>query len=60
MKNVYQKLGFRNREQYLKTLSEDFEIPEEIVFELASVLGENEDFDGLVTTLEDYPYKGFE
>ena len=42
-----------DRVDYLKELAEDFGVDEEAVFALASVLGETEDYDGLVTTLED-------
>jgi hypothetical protein len=52
--NVYQENGYESRMDYLKSLSEDYGVPLGTVLELASVLGENEDFDGLVTSLEDF------
>ena len=52
--NVYQENGYENRKEYLKSLAEDFAISPRIVFNLASLLGEEEDFDGLVTSLEDH------
>lgn len=51
--SVYVREGYANRKEYLISLADDFGIDETIVFELASVLGSNEDFDGLVTELED-------
>ena len=50
--NTYQEQGFKNREEYLKMLCESY--PPESVYALADILGPNEDFDGLVVSLEDY------
>ena len=50
---IYQENGYKNRREYLECLSEDFDIDFITVFNLAMILGEDEDFDGLVTTLED-------
>ena len=49
--NDYKAAGFANRREYLESLCEEFD--REKVFILASMLGANEDFDGLVTMLED-------
>lgn len=49
----YVEAGFENRVEYLKDLAKQYGVSETIVFELASVLGRNEDFDGLVSALED-------
>jgi len=49
--DVYETNGFANRKEYLESLGEEYG---HIVFELADLLGPNEDFDGLVTSLEDY------
>ena len=51
--NIYQQNGYADRDDYLNCLSEDFAISIEDVYSLAEILGENEDFDGLVSTLED-------
>ena len=51
---VYQEHGYETRRAYLEGLADDFGIPPSTVFALASMLGPNEDFDGLVTSLEDY------
>jgi len=53
-KNIYNEQGYVNREEYLTYLSETYGIDIHIVTELADMLGENEDFDGLLTGLEDY------
>ena len=52
--SVYQENGYANRRDYLNSLAEDFGVPLSVVRELAGVLGPDEDFDGLVTELEDY------
>jgi hypothetical protein len=49
--NVYQLNGFANREEYLDSLKEEY--GEELVDALTSVLPASEDFDGLITELED-------
>lgn len=51
--NLYTVRGFKNRSHYLENLSEEMGIELEKVLALASLLGPCEDFDGLVTTLED-------
>ena len=52
-KNIYQENGYADRDDYLTCLSEDYGVPIESVYSLAEMLGENEDFDGLVSALED-------
>ena len=49
---VYEQNGFANRDEYLKSFCDEYD--ETIVYAVADLLGPNEDFDGLVTTLEDY------
>ena len=58
MTNVYQENGFNNRREYLADLADNMGMDEDVVFMLADVLGPNEDFDGLVTSLEDYEMMG--
>jgi hypothetical protein len=48
--SVYQQNGFDNREAYLNSLREDYG---GLVDILTSILPPSEDFDGLVTELED-------
>ena len=49
--NAYTANGYKNRRDYLESLCEEY--PRSIVFALADLLGPTEDFDGLVTALED-------
>jgi hypothetical protein len=52
--NEYQLNGYANRREYLESLCEEY--PRDIVFALADLLGSSEDFDGLVTSLDDYAF----
>ena len=52
--NIYVENGYANRREYLDSLVDDFGIDNETVYALASILGKSEDFDGLVSALEDY------
>lgn len=56
---VYQENGYKNRDDYLNSLSEDYGVPIDAVLALAEVLGPDEDFDGLVSNLEDAMYGGW-
>lgn len=49
--NDYQAQGFANRRAYLESLCAEY--PRSVVFALATVLPPSEDFDGLLTALED-------
>jgi hypothetical protein len=51
--SIYTDEGYKSRRDYLENLADDMGISRETVFSLASMLGSSEDFDGLVTTLED-------
>lgn len=57
--NIYQEHGFANRNEYLVNLAEDTGVDLETVLDLAGILGMDEDFDGLVTALEDYADRDF-
>lgn len=52
--NIYIEKGYKNREDYLRCLVEDNGVPLHIVAMAADLLGESEDFDGLVTTVQDF------
>jgi hypothetical protein len=52
--NVYQEQGYESRRDYLDSLADDMEIDRSTVYMMAQMLGPSEDFDGLVTSLEDY------
>lgn len=45
--------GYNSRTDYLLGLSDEYNVPLGVVLALADVLGPSEDFDGLVTSLED-------
>ncbi len=51
--SVYTDNGYKNRKDYLENLAEDMNVPIDTVITLAALLGPTEDFDGLVTALED-------
>lgn len=53
--SVYQENGYENREAYLLSLADQFGVDYATVYALADVLGPNEDFDGLVSMIEDCP-----
>lgn len=55
-KNVYQENGFADRKAYLKSLATEYEVPYNQVAALASMLGPDEDFDGLVSELQDFAF----
>jgi len=52
--NMYQANGFKNREEYLSDLADQYGVPAYVVFSIAEMLGEIEDFDGLIVELEDH------
>lgn len=51
--DVYQRNGYASRQDYLEALSEDYGVALSTVLALADLLGPVEDFDGLVSTLQD-------
>ena len=53
-KNIYHERGYKDRKDYLNSLAEEYDIDKTIVYALASMLGASEDFDGLISSLEDY------
>jgi hypothetical protein len=48
--SVYQQHGFKDRRAYLADLAENYG---NAVYMMADLLGPSEDFDGLITSLED-------
>ena len=54
--NAYTENGYASRRDYLDSLAEDYDIDRDTVYMMADVLGPTEDFDGLVTRLEDFDY----
>jgi hypothetical protein len=50
---IYQEYGFNTRKEYLISLTDEYGLPVTEVFAIASLLGSSEDFDGLISALED-------
>lgn len=48
--NIYEEQGYKDRADYLNCLAEEYG---DFVYTLANLLGPTEDFDGLITSLED-------
>ncbi len=55
--SIYQEHGFENRRAYLEDLADTTGVDFRTVEILADLLGPDEDFDGLVTSLEDYAFE---
>ena len=51
--NVYRENGYKDRDDYLLCLADDYDLCTGTVYALAEMLGPNEDFDGLVTACQD-------
>lgn len=51
--SIYTEEGYSNRKEYLESLADEYGISIENVLMAADMLGPDEDFDGLITTLED-------
>ena len=52
-KNIYQENGYQSRKEYLDCLADEYAVPRQIVYTMATTLGPSEDFDGLVSGLQD-------
>lgn len=46
--DIYQKNGYQNREEYLATIAESYHVPLSLVINMANIMGEKEDFRGLI------------
>lgn len=57
--NVWQENGYTGRRQYLKSLAEEYDVEYLTVLTLANTLGQNEDFDMLLTQLEEVADEAF-
>lgn len=53
-KNIYQRNGYSNRAHYLRGLADERGLDIAIVATLADALGPEEDFDGLISELNDF------
>ena len=52
--NAYTDNGYDGRRHYLLSMAEDYDVPYAVVCSIAELFGPDEDFDGLVTALQDY------
>jgi hypothetical protein len=50
----YNAQGYKDREDYLTSLAQDFGIDMTAVRMISDILGPSEDFDALISELEDY------
>lgn len=50
--DVYQEKGYKDREDYINSLKDEY--GDDVVDMLLNIMPETEDFDGLVSALEDY------
>jgi hypothetical protein len=50
--NVYQRNGYKDRKDYLQCMSEQYNVPIEVVYTVADMMT-GEAFDGLISALED-------
>lgn len=53
MDNSYKRYGCNNRDEYLEMVADDYGITLDEVYAIADTLGPNEDFDGLLSVLDD-------
>ena len=51
--SIYEVHGYKDREDYLQSLADEYGVSIDTVKTIAETLGETEDFDGLVTALPD-------
>jgi hypothetical protein len=54
----YNANGYKDREDYLQSLTKEFGIDRSAVSMISDMLGPSEDFDGLVSALEDFADMG--
>ena len=51
--SIYTEKGYADRQDYLRCMSEDYNVDIQTVRMLANLFGPDEDFDGLLVSLED-------
>lgn len=51
VENVYQEHGYEDRFDYLRALSDQYNVDYDMVIELSNMLGESEDFDSLISAV---------
>ena len=53
---IYKRKGYANRTEYLQDLAEENGVDLDIVLAISDILGPYEDFDGLVSMVEEAAY----
>lgn len=53
---IYKRKGYANRAEYLQSLAKENGVDLGIVLAISDMLGPHEDFDGLVSMVEDATY----
>ena len=53
MATIYENNGFKSRMDYLRSLAEEYGVELRDVLMFAELYGPNEDFDGLVSSIQD-------
>ena len=54
MPTIYQKYGYADRKDYLVKLAQKHNVKPELVFQAAALMGASEDFDGLISMIEEF------
>jgi len=52
--SIYTDKGYESRSDYLISMADNFGVDVDTVFAISEMLGSSEDFDGLITSLEDF------
>lgn len=52
--SIYERNGYEDRNHYLEVLALEYGLDFESVYFLAQMLGEGDDFDGLLIAIENY------
>lgn len=52
--SIYTDNGYNSRKEYLSALASKYCIDITIIRTMAAILGSNEDFDGLITSIQDF------
>lgn len=50
---IYLRHGYSNRDEYLDYLAEEYNVEVSVINDLSSFIGQDEDFDGLISALDD-------
>ena len=54
----YSRHGYKDRADYLNSIADNRGVDPFLVNTMADILGDSEDFDGLISGLEDFEYLG--